>query len=359
MSGGAFFKVQEGESMIASSCKYESLASKESFNASVRHVKATVSLSERVSNGENLADILNAMIDDKTLNADEVQPLVSMLLIDKFHYYTSSKNLASTTADLMSVHESVKGWNAFDIVVLYYHPDVGVMAINPKNKSHVARIDRMNKSELLVVYAGTYGKPVDEVLAARLAESLIALYEGRKVREAAALLKGSCSYKPAPEPKAEKPAKAPKTTAKQAAPKAKGKPAGRAAPVQVAAPAAPAAKPVAGPKPGSRMTPMYGVNVTNELFHNGNVEAWKRIIDSFKVKHPDLDVLVYYDGERIVNLNALFKWGKVKHGSVIQFAVAGENISDVAKLQRYLSQGASPMFEAFLRGPVNGVLSLF
>jgi len=345
--------------MIASSCKYESLANKESFNASVRHVKATVSLSERVSNGENLADILNAMIDDKSINADEVQPLVSMLLIDKFHYHTSSKNLASTASDLMLVHESVKGWNAFDIVILYYHPDVGVMAINPKNRLHVARIDRMNKSELLVVYAGTFGKPVDDVLAAKLAESLIGLYEGRKVKEAAAFLKGSCAYKPVAEPKAEKPAKAPKVAAKQSAPKAKGKGAGKSAPTKAAAPVAPPAKPVVAPKLGSRMTPMYGVNVTNELFHNGNVEAWKRIIDSFKVKHADLDVLVYYDGERIVNLNALFKWGKVKHGSVIQFAVAGENICDVAKLQRYLSQGASPMFEAFLRGPVNGVLSLF
>lgn len=360
MSGGAFFKVQEGESMIASSCKYESLASKESFNASVRHVKATVSLSERVSNGENLADILNAMIDDKSLSADEIQPLVSMLLIDKFHYYTSSKNLASTASDLMPVHESVKGWNALDIVVLYYHPDVGVMAINPKNKSHIARIDRLNKSELLVIYAGAFGKPVDEVLAAKLAETLMALYEGRKVKEPAALLKGSYAYKTAAEPKAEKPAKAPRVTNKPAVQKAKGKKVSAVAASQAAAiPAAQPARPVAAPKPGSRMTPMYGVNVTNELFHNGNVEAWKRIIDSFKVKHPDLDVLVYYDGERIVNLNALFKWGKVKHGSVIQFAVAGENISDVAKLQRYLSQGASPMFEAFLRGPVNGVLSLF
>ena len=107
------------------------------------------------------------------------------------------------------------------------------------------------------------------------------------------------------------------------------------------------------------MTPMYGVPVTNELFHNGNVEAWKRIIESYKAKHAGLEVLVYYDGERITNLNALFKWGKVKHGSMIQFAVAGEDVTDVAKLQRYLRQGASNMFEAFLRGPVNGVLSLF
>jgi hypothetical protein len=104
---------------------------------------------------------------------------------------------------------------------------------------------------------------------------------------------------------------------------------------------------------------MYSVNVTNELFHNGNVEAWKRIIASYNAKHPDLQVLVYYDGERIMDINALFKWGKVKHGSTIQFAIAGEDISDVAKLQRYLSQGASHLFEAFLKGPVNSVMALF
>jgi hypothetical protein len=104
---------------------------------------------------------------------------------------------------------------------------------------------------------------------------------------------------------------------------------------------------------------MYSVPVTNELFHNGNVEAWKRIIASYTAKHPGLQVLVYYDGERIADINALFKWGKVKHGSTIQFAIAGDNICDVAKLQRYFAQGASHMFEAFLKGPANSVMALF
>jgi len=101
------------------------------------------------------------------------------------------------------------------------------------------------------------------------------------------------------------------------------------------------------------------VVVQNELFHNGNVEAWKRIIDSYKTKHPTLEVYIYYDGERILNINSLFKWGKVKHGSSIQFAVAGSDIKDVAKLQRYLIQGASHQFEAFLHGPVSTALKLF
>jgi hypothetical protein len=344
--------------MIASNCKFESLATKASFNSSVRHVKATVSLAGRIQAGENLADAINEQVDQKEIGVEEIPPLISMLLVDKFGYQTAAKNLESVSVDLSAIQEMVSRWNAFDIVVLYNHPDLGVMIVNPKNKAHLTRIDRLNKTELLVAYLGTFGKPFDQSLAVKAADSILELFQGSKLKDNPAFLKGSCVYKAPKEPvmptikksvvktKIEK-----KKTGKKASPEA-----------QVVAPViVPVIVPKApqGPKPGARMTPMYSVNVTNELFHNGNVEAWKRIIDSYKVKHPGLDVLVYYDNERIVNLNALFKWGKVKHGSAIQFAVAGENICDVAKLQRYLSQGASSMFEAFLRGPVNGVLSLF
>jgi hypothetical protein len=107
------------------------------------------------------------------------------------------------------------------------------------------------------------------------------------------------------------------------------------------------------------MTPRYAVVVQNELFHNGNVEAWKRIMTSYNAAYPNLQVYIYYEGERILDINSLFKWGKVKHGSAIEFAVAGNEIKDVAKLQRYLAQGASHQFEAFLRGSVTSVLKLF
>jgi hypothetical protein len=107
------------------------------------------------------------------------------------------------------------------------------------------------------------------------------------------------------------------------------------------------------------MTPRYSVQVTNELFHNGNVEAWKKIVESFTTTYSDLDVLIWYDNERINDINALFKWGKVKHGGLIFFSVAGENITDVSKLQRYLFEGASPRFEVFLRGGIGRVLDLF
>ena len=204
------------------------------------------------------------------------------------------------------------------------------------------------------------------------------LFRGAKVNAPAALLRGNFTVRKLKKAAAEeeaparygvggaapRAAKAAKKQAKAAPAAKKGKPA-KAAPAaapeahRVAAPVVTASAAAAAPKGPVKMTPRYAVVVQNELFHNGNVESWKRIIASYKAKYPALEVFIYYDGERILDINSLFKWGKVKHGSAIEFAVAGNEIKDVAKLQRYLAQGASHMFEAFLHGPVNNVLKLF
>ncbi len=108
-----------------------------------------------------------------------------------------------------------------------------------------------------------------------------------------------------------------------------------------------------------KITPKYGVQVTNELFHNGNVEAWKNIVESYKTKHPGLEVLIFHDGQQVHNINALFQWGKVKNGDMIMFSVAGEEFKDVSKLKRYLFEGASIRFENYIKKDVNKVLNLF
>ena len=216
----------------------------------------------------------------------------------------------------------------------------------------MADFGELRKRELMVVYAGLQGKETDDSCQ-KAAALALRLFEGAKVTVPPALTRGSFAAKKISKPKkpaeaaAKKPAKA-KTESKSASS------AKRAAPVIKAA--SPQTKSISGPV---KMTPRYAVVVQNELFHNGNVEAWKRIVASYRAKHPDLEVYIFYEGERILDINSLFKWGKVKHGSAIEFAVAGSEIQDVAKLQRYLAQGASHMFEAFLRGPVNTVLKLF
>ncbi|HOX31830.1 MAG TPA: hypothetical protein PLB91_05830 [Spirochaetales bacterium] len=349
--------------MKSLSCQFEGLADREGFNASVRHAKTVISAVDRIEDKENLADIIGELVDAKALDRDEIRPVVSMILGDKFKYRRLSANLSTVATDLGAITEEVAKWNGVDLVVLYFHPDLGVIAVNPKNPRRMGQIDRLNRPELLVAYAGRFAKEGDPKLLDAACEALVDLFSGRKPKARPELLKGDCAYK------APKDASEPKAPKAKAAPKAAPK-APKAAAKKGRGPVAPAPEPVPEPpkaavaaaqavKPGARMTPMYSVLVTNELFHNGNVEAWKRIIASYNAKHPDLTVLVYYDGERITDINALFKWGKVKHGSTIQFAIAGENICDVAKLQRYLSQGASHLFEAFLRGPVNSVMALF
>jgi hypothetical protein len=182
-------------------------------------------------------------------------------------------------------------------------------------------------------------------------DALVQLLEGGKLKAAAVLTQGKFKWKPRP---AARPAKAPV----RRAPK-KGPPRRAGTGPRAAAPPAPAPAPPPAPTGKRRMTPLYSIPVSNELFHNGNVEAWKKVIQSYNHKHPGLEVFIFYEGERIHDINTLFKWGKVKHGSTIMIAVAGEEVRDVAKLQRYLRQGASPAFEAFLKFPVNTVLNLF
>jgi hypothetical protein len=348
--------------------QFEGLAEREGFNASVRHIKTVVSIVDRVADKENFADVVDDLIEAKALDKDDVKPVVSMVLGQKYKYASVSANLMTMQSDIAVIAGETSQWNGVDLVVIYNHPDLGALVINPKNARRLAQIDRLNRSELLVVYAGRFAEEGDQKVLSQACDAVVDLFSGRKTKVRPEFLKGDCIYKAAKEETPEKPRAAKPKAIPRAPTKQRGRPSKAAAiaieevaPVPPPPPEPPKAAVAAAQavKPGARMTPMYSVVVQNELFHNGNVEAWKRIIASYNTKHPNLQVLVYYDGERIMDINALFKWGKVKHGSTIQFAIAGEDISDVAKLQRYLSQGASHLFEAFLKGPVNSVMALF
>jgi hypothetical protein len=333
----------------------EVLSTRNGFNSAVRHIKKTLGIAGDVGDQANLGDLIHEQADSE-LTGERVALMLRMLLVDKLGYKAVSVNLASVAEDLPTLAGEFARWNGVDLVVSYQHPDLGLLAANPKLAEELAGFGLLRKRELLVVYAGKGSAPADENCR-KAAELAAELFQGRKVKVPQALFKGNFTVKKAA--KKERPAA--KRTAKPAVEKtfpaspaaAKAAESSRAA-APVVTPASPAIS-----KGPVKMTPMYSVAVTNELFHNGNVEAWKRIISSYNAKYPDLQVYIYYEGERILDINSLFKWGKVKHGSAIQFAVAGMEIKDVAKLQRYLVQGASNQFEAFLRGPVSSVMKLF
>jgi len=357
--------------MSKESTNLEVLSTRAGFNSAVRHMTKTIEIAGTLGPSANLGDLLYER-GDENLSGDRGALLLRMLLVDKLGYKAVSSNLAAVTADVPALAEEFETWKGVDLVAAYHHPDLGLLIANPKVAEELANFGMLRKRELLVIYAGKGGDAAD-ANCQKAAEAAIALFEGEKAKVPAELLKGNFTVKKLkkaedePAPKAARGGKA-KPAAKRgakAAPAKRGKPAPAAAPApapkesaRVAPPVVTAAAPAISKGP-VRMTPMYSVVVSNELFHNGNVEAWKRIIASYTAKYPGLQVFIYYDGERILDINTLFKWGKVKHGSAIMFAVSGNEIKDVAKLQRYLVQGASSQFEAFLHGNVNNILKLF
>ncbi|MCL2238048.1 MAG: hypothetical protein FWC05_07290 [Treponema sp.] len=337
---------------MADNANLEILSTRSGFNSAVRHIKKTMEIASNANS--NLGDIIYEM-DDEELTSGRTGLLLRMLLVDKLGYKTASANLSSTVNDLGVLAKEFGKWNGVDLVAAYHHPEMGLLVANPKVAEELTGFGQLRKRELMVVYAGLQGNDTDENCQ-KAADLAIKLFEGSKVTAPSALTRGKYTVKKVSKPKKaeeEKPAKT-KAPAKVKAGKKKVSPSAPAAAKK--APSVVQVKSSGGP---AKMTPRYAVVVQNELFHNGNVEAWKRIIASYKAKHTSLEVYIYYENERILDINSLFKWGKVKHGSAIEFAVAGNEIQDVAKLQRYLAQGASHMFEAFLRGPVNSVLKLF
>ncbi len=324
----------------------ENLSTREGFNRALSHFQSMSGIIDEFESFTNLADIINEMLESKEMEQHQVLPAVYALLNDKYDYACISLNLKKNIDTFDSLFENVRTWKAVDILLLYHHPDLGPVVFNPKNKKHIESLNLLKSNELLTVYAGTFSVEDKNNVRRKALNILEKYFYGKKISSSDFLKKGKFTAAKKEREKKSLPAK--KKTVK----KKEEKPAVKASSPEKSVSAAPASG-------AGRMTPFYSIPVTNELFHNGNVEAWKKIIQSYNARHPDLEVFIYYDGERIHDIHSLFKWGKVKHGSTILFAVKGENIKDVAKLQRYLRQGASPMFEAFLKFPVNKVLNLF
>jgi hypothetical protein len=307
---------------------YFALASKSSFNKALRHFFAVTDAVDEVETKHNLADVVNRSLDSGDINSDQVLPIVGSIIRDKFGYSYDSYTLTNNLSEFNKIVEETIKWTALDIVIVYFNPSGEILLINPKNQNHWERARELMIDQLVVVYA-KFLKEDNKKIEKEAIETIEEMISGKDVFSNKAFIDQTVAPKPPAPPKPE------------ARPAAAGG----------GAPSVPAGK--------KKMTQKYGVQVSNELFHNGNVEAWKKIVESFTLKFPDLDVYIYFEGELINDINALFKWGKVKHGDSIFFQVAGEEIRGVSKLQKYLHEGASPRYEQFLKIGVGRTLNLF
>ncbi|PKL18870.1 MAG: hypothetical protein CVV49_03710 [Spirochaetae bacterium HGW-Spirochaetae-5] len=309
---------------------YYSLASKSSFNKALRHFFAVNDAVGEIESKSNLADYINDLLDDEEIHPDQVLPIIGAVVRDKFEYTYYSYSVAKTVTEFQKIQDELIKWNALDIIIIYFAPDGKRFVINPKSADSWERCREIHKDQLLVVYT-RFLKEKNVKLEEEAIKTFIDIFSDKDVFINKSFIDQSIVNRPAAAPK-------------QSAKTASGAPAAASAPAK--------------PKKVS-ITPKYGVVVSNELFHNGNVEAWKKILESFEAKYPDLKVHIMFGGEVINDINSLFKWGKVKHNDSIYFQVSGENILGVSKLQKYLYEGASQRYEQFLKLGVGRVLNIF
>ncbi|MCE9597885.1 MAG: hypothetical protein K8S54_07945 [Spirochaetia bacterium] len=349
-----------------------SLGTRPVFNRTLRHMVNVTGLVDQVEKGSNLADVLNKQLDEETLGREQLGPILSLVLVSRLGLPYRSKNLEESVNKFDAILSTFQKWTGVDLVIAYHHPNLGTIPINPANEAHWSLAFELKRDELIVVYASAKSK--NQETAQKALDAFFELLAGKTPAEIPDFIGKAvpkpAAQAPAPQQVSAAPAGAPiqprampamEVRQMPGAPSSAPTPASAQAQAPASAPApAPAPGPAGKPAGGARnLTPKYSVQVTNELFHNGNVEAWKNIIESYETAHPGCKVIVYHEGELIQDLNSLFKWGKVKHGGLIMFQVAGNAIKNVSRLQKYLHEGASKRYESFTKHDLNRTLNLF
>ena len=325
------------------------LSTKKTFNQSLAHLRAVNELADYVSEKGNLADRINEMIESGELQPIQIMPIVNVLLVEKFGYRFASLRIREDLLleKLEKLCGLVSSWNVMEIVFVYFDPVQGTAIVNPKQKSHWQQIRELNKKENLILYLQALDKNCVH-LELQALEDLKNLLNGIGKSESPQENRFADYWK-----------ELPKHSPRKNSPSIKENVSRLTRRTRIEKTADVPRQNTVTQTHRKKITPKYSCQVTNELFHNGNVEAWKNIINSYESFHPHLKVCVYHNSEKINNLNSLFKWGKVRNGDVILFNVVGENFKDIAKLQKYLFEGASNRFEIFLKKEPGVPLNLF
>jgi len=282
---------------------YYTLATKSNFNTSLRHFYKVNEVVDDIERRRNLADVINVQLDADEVVKDQVLPIVGAVIRDKYAYSYDSFNIPDTITEFGKIAEETRKWTAVDILLVYFNPNSEVLLVNPKNADHWERARELSRDQLAVIYV----KHLKGERNVKIEKDAIKAVEEMLLGKDVFINPDFVDQTVQPKVEAPRPA-APAASAAGAALQAGAKPT------------------AAGGK--KRMTPKYAVTVSNELFHNGNVEAWKKIVESYQTKYPDCKVNIFFEGELINDINSLFKWGKVKHGDSIFFLGAESPASE-------------------------------
>ncbi len=330
-------------------------------------------IQEQLQNGVNFADVVQELESAGRVRKAEISLLAYQWLYENYRFTCLSFNLNDDVPEWQSIYPMVRTWTGFDTVIVYHCLRTGVTVINPTNRLHWEKIEGLSPYELLVVF--TKAKKADQSsLEEKYLLDFKAICCGEDIEDNAPHRSSFDEGKtysrdrvqdpkmPAPvsfeaKVRVHKTVFAKDVGEFQAEIPSGGQQKDQRPQTRKDTKRQPVQKPSVDRK--KLRTPQYSIQISNGLFHHGNVEAWQNIIESYQTKHPESKVQLYHEGNRINQIGSLFKWGKVKMGDSIFFSIDGYEIKNVAKLQKYLFEGASPRFSRFIKKNINLVLDLF
>lgn len=278
-------------------------------NETVRYLREAQRLRKEMEDGKNLADLAVSAIETGILRPDQIPSLFSTLLVEKFGYRTGSMNLSRPLRLDSGLAENLATYPTLDMNVLYFHSSGLPIPFNPKNKSHL-RFLELEANELVVMYAATPDR--DEALARKGIEVLAAIFEGSELPEDERLL--------------------------DLMEESEG---------------------------GAEDRDAFRVEIRVERFGLGEAKLWKKILEGFHEAFPAWQVIPFFGGRAVDDLELLAERARIEQGRYFFFRVkrlsAPEGTSsEIGRLRQLLSESASTnrsSVEKFLN--VSSVTTLF
>ncbi len=131
---------------------FDELSTREGFNRSLKHFKFISRVIGEFERRRNLADTLSECLADKV---DRAAP--GPADAERASSSTSTTTRAGRTTSRRTSRTSTlsprrwRTWRAIDLVVAYFHPELGVVVVNPKNRAHWEGVRSLKRNELVTV----------------------------------------------------------------------------------------------------------------------------------------------------------------------------------------------------------------
>ena len=81
----------------------------------------------------HIADAVTELVLKKEISVADIPAIMFKILIENWNYSAVSYNLESNAFNADQIITDFAKWKAVDIVLMYHHPDLGAIVINPKN----------------------------------------------------------------------------------------------------------------------------------------------------------------------------------------------------------------------------------